>query len=160
LPNIIVNGQVIEIPATNADPNWAQGIVQALEQLALAVNASIGTFDVAPQRYNMVANVNNDVNIPNLAFSSDVVRSAVVTYSIFRATDSANEAETGTLELIYNGDASPGSKWEMSRTFTGSSTVTFMVDDNGQISFSSELLAGSDYQGNIVFKGSALQQEY
>lgn len=158
--DVIIAGQVISLPSVDEDPNWAQGLVEFMQQVALALSSTIGTFDVVPQIYNMVSNTNTGVDIPSLSFSSAEVRSAIVTYSIFRSTDTNNEAETGILELIFNEDAATNSKWEMSRVFTGSSTVQFFVNDAGQISFSSDALVGSNYAGNIVFKASVLQQNY
>jgi hypothetical protein len=158
--NVTIAGQVITLPGVNSDPNWAEGLVDFCQAVAEALDSVIGTFDVTPQEYTFVSNANTDVQIPSLSFSTNSVRSAIVTYSINRETDSTHETETGTLELVYDENASVGEKWSMSREFIGSSTVTFSVDDDGQISFSSTALSGSDFTGNIVFKASVLEQTY
>lgn len=158
--DIIVNGQVISLPSIDQDPNWAAGVVRAFQAIAEALNASVGPYDLVPQEYLMVSNANSNVAIPSLSFPIANVRSAQVSYAVFRKTDSASQAESGILELVYNAEASVGQKWQLSRTFTGSSTVTFTVDDVGQISFSSVTLAGTNYIGNIVFSATTLLQSY
>lgn len=158
--DITIGNQVISLPDVNEDPNWAQGLVEAFQAIAAALQSLIGTGDVVPQVYTMVANNNSDVVLPSLSFANDIVRGAAVRYAIIRTTDTNSEAEYGNLELIFNESASVGNKWQMSREFVGSSTVTFAVDDNGEVSFSSATLSGANHTGKISFAAQALLQDY
>lgn len=158
--DITIAGQVITFPGVNQDPNWAQAIVEFAQAVAEALEATVGTYDVVPQIYTMTANSNSNVDIPALSFPTGQVQATNVRYSIFRQTTTNSEAETGTLQLVYNPNGGVGEKWEMSRSFVGSSTVSFAVDDSGQISFSSSALSGSDHIGRIAFSASSLQQSY
>lgn len=158
--SVVINGTTITLPNVNTDPNWAEGVVTFFQQVAIALQGVTGTWDIPPQSYTFISNINTAVPITQLSFPTSEVRSVEIIYSIIRTTNTNSEAETGKLYLVYNASATVGSKWEMSREFTGSSGVTFTVDDTGQISFSSTLLAGSGFSGNIVFQAKTLQQSY
>lgn len=150
----------ITLPDVNSDPNWAEGLVDFFEAVADALQQAVGTYDIVPQTFVMSANANTNVEIPALSFPTATVRAATIRYSIYRTTSTANEAETGLLHVLYNSNNGTGLKWEMSREFTGLSTVSFAVSDAGQISFTSTSIAGTGHAGSISFAAQALQQQY
>lgn len=155
-----IGRQVIPIPSINEDPNWASGIIKALQALTGALQFTFGNNDIPPQAWVFASNASTNVDIVPLRFSVNAVRGAYIYYAIYRQTDTNSEAEVGTLELVYNPNNATGSKWTMSRSYTGGSTVQFNVDDSGQVSYSTQLLPGANFTGNLVFKASALQQTY
>lgn len=158
--DITIGSTVITLPDVNDDPNWAEGMVEAFQAIADALQQTVGTFDIVPQTYTMVSNVNTDVDISALSFPTASVRGATIRYTIHRSTSTNVEAEYGLLNIVYNENNSTGQKWEMSREFVGSSTVSFDISDDGQILFSSSSLAGTGHTGTISFSASSLETSY
>jgi hypothetical protein len=163
MPTIIVKGTPIEVPSSGASPNWAPGIIEALEALADAVNAVTATYDVPPQVQNIDANnSSNNVNINNLNFPASDVRAATVYYSVNRTTqnsgppDGQEVVEAGTLEINYNGSRPVTQKWELIRSGGGDGKITFNITDLGQIQFSTQPLTGINHVGIISFRALAI----
>lgn len=148
------------MPDVNESPNWSEGLVEFFQAVADALESSVGTYDVVPQTFTMASNANSNVDITPLSFPTANVQSVLIQYAIYRSTNTNSEAEAGQLELVYNAMGSTGFKWQMSRSYTGTSTVTFAVNDTGQISFSSTAIAGTGHAGKIIFAAKALQQSY
>lgn len=158
--NVQIGRQVISIPSVNDSPNWGQGIINAIQALAGALQFTFGPNDIPPQEFILQTNAATSVAITPLRFSVTQVRGAYVYYAIYRQTNSVSEAEIGVLETVYNPNGPTGQKWSFSRSYTGNSTVDFFIDDSGQITYSSALIAGSNFTGNILFKASVFDQSY
>jgi hypothetical protein len=163
MPTIIVKGTPIEVPNSGASPNWAPGIIEAIEALADAVNSVTATYDVPPQVQNIDANnSSNNVNINNLNFPASDVRAATVYYSVNRVTqnscppDGQEVVEAGTLEINYNSSRPVTQKWELIRSGGGDGKITFNITDLGQIQFSTQALTGIDHTGIISFRALAI----
>lgn len=155
-----IGNQIVPIPSVGQDPNWAQGIITAIQALANSLNFTFGPNDITPQGFLMQTNAATNVPITPLRFSSTAVLAAFIPYAVYRATSTNTEAEAGMLTLVCNPSLPTSSKWVVSRTFTGASSVQFTVSDSGQISYTSSLLPGSNFSGMIAFKASTLQQQY
>jgi hypothetical protein len=162
MPEIIIAGTPISFPNSAASPDWAP----AVDQFALAVEAAlaglVGSFDVAPQK--MILNTVPDAvdtNITNLAFSNTAVRSAIITYAIYRQTDTPLiVTETGTLDIVYNESGGVGNKWSITRETTSDASVNFIVLDSGQIQINTTALGGTPVSSFISYYGKALQNTY
>lgn len=157
---VTIQGQPIELPSVSASPNWAPGQVAFNQAVANALQFAVGTFDIPPQTYTMIADINSNVQIPGLAFPVSQVRAAYLYYYIFRQTNSSNECESGLITMNYNPNNTTGNLWSVARQGVGNSTVSFSVSDAGQVSFSSANLTGSDHVGTIGFYAKVLQQQY
>lgn len=157
---VVIQGSPISLPETSASPNWAAGQIEFNKAVASALQFAVGTFDVPPQTYSMLSNGNTNVDIGSLSFPTSQIRSVVFYYNVFRTTSLANEAEAGQITYIYNPNNPPTQKWEGVRQFVGNSTVTFAMSDNGQISFSSDIISGSNHVGTIGFYAKVIQQAY
>jgi hypothetical protein len=153
--DITISGNVISFPTSGEDPNWAPAITEFAQAVEDALSTVSGQFDVTPQVYTMVANVNTNVDLPNLSFSTTNVRGAFVQYSVYRtaSSPSATAYESGNLILIYT-----GSSWEVSRDFVGDGSITFNVTNGGQIQFSSTVIGGGTHTGKISYTARALLQ--
>jgi hypothetical protein len=158
--DVQIGSQIVPIPAINADPNWAQGIITAIEALANSLNFTFGPNDVAPQEFIMQTNQGTNVVITPLAFAPQAVLAAYIYYAIYRTTTTNTEAESGLLTIVYNPSLATNSKWVVGRSFVGSSSVQFNVTDGGQVTYTSTLTPGSNFSGIITFKASTLQQTY
>ncbi len=152
-------GQPITLPDTSASPNWAPGQVRFNQSVADALNLSVGAFDITPQIFEFQLNSNTDVAIPGLAFPTSQVRSIQINYYVYRTTNTETERESGVIYAVYDANGSNGNKWLYTQEFTGESTVSFIIQDTGQVTFSSTAMVGGNHQGKIGFYAKVNLQE-
>ena len=162
MPTIIIKGTPIEVPSSGSSPNWAPGIIEAIEALSDAVNSVTATYDVPPQVQNIDANNNStNVSINNLNFPATDVRAATVYYSVYRKTENSGPpdgqevTEAGQLEISYNASRPVTQKWEIVRSGQSDALITFSITDLGQIQFSTSPLTGISHTGIISFRALA-----
>lgn len=162
MPTLTINAQVIEFPESAESPNWAPALIQFAEAVQQALAISIGTYDVAPQAFDLASfNAATDVDITNLSFPTDAVRAVFIRYSIFRTTDSNTIYEAGDMIAMYNPNNSVNNKWTLStgnKTGSGGQLI-FKVTDSGQFRFDSTALAGTNHAGKLIFDARSLEQE-
>jgi hypothetical protein len=111
--------------------------------------------------YDVVSNQNvtdgiRPLNFPTATFPSSGVRGAIVNYTVYRKTTTSTVTEIGTLQVVYNPDASP--VWEISREFTGDASITFDITSTGQVRFSTVTIGGTGHVGRITYTAKALEQ--
>lgn len=156
---ITIQGTPIEIPSSGESPNWSSGIIEAFQVIESALNSAVGTFDVPPQVFNGDAyNPGTGISLPNLSFSTSDVRSADISYAVYRETSSTNAAESGSINVVYNPNNSVGNKWEIQRDYVGDGQITFTISDAGQVSFTTTTLAGINHTMRISYSAKALEQ--
>lgn len=160
---LTIKGTVVEIPSSGASPNWAPGIIEALQALTDAVNSVTGTYDIAPQVQNIDANNNStNVTIANLAFPPSEVRSATVFYSVYRMTedsgppDGQEVAEGGSIVIVYNASNPANNKWEIAQYKAGEANITFDITDLGQFRFTTSPLSGINHVGSLSFRAISI----
>lgn len=160
MPNIVIGDQTIPFPNTAASPVWSEAVIQFAQAVASALSGVFGEGDIARQSFTLDASHNpaSDVSLTGLSFSSSVVRSGFVRYSVFRQTSTNVAYEAGQMTVVYNPDGASGLKWEIQRDYVGNGFITFSIDDAGQFSFSTTAIAGASHIGKISFVGSALLQ--
>jgi hypothetical protein len=161
MPDITINGQVISFPASGDSPDWSPAIVQFAQAVAAALAISTNAYDVSPQTFTIDSyNSASNVNIPNLTFPTNAVRTVFIRYSVYRTTNSANAYEAGDLVAIYNPNNATNSKWAVSqiRSAGGGANLTFNMTDAGQIQFTTTALSGSSHAGKIAFDARAFAQ--
>ena len=160
---LIIKGTPVELPESGQSPNWAPGIIEAIQALSEAVNSISGTYDVAPQVQNISTfPENSNIDINNLVFPAEEVRAATIFYSVYRKTetDGPNEgrelAEAGTLQIVYNPDNPVDNKWEIQREFVGNANMQFSIDDLGQVEFTTEAMTGIDHTGILSYRAISI----
>jgi len=160
---LIIKGTPVELPESGQSPNWAPGIIEAIQALAEAVNSISGTYDVAPQVQDISDfPQNNKIDINNLVFPSEEVRAATIFYSVFRKTqptefESGEElTEAGTLQIVYNEGNDPGLKWEIQREFIGDAKIEFSIDDLGQVEFTTNQMTGTPHEGILSYRAISI----
>jgi hypothetical protein len=161
MPILNIAGVVIDFPNTSQAPNWAPAVIQFAEAVTNALSLLVGAYDVVPQQF-ILDSVPNAVNtaITNLSFSTTQVRSALVSYAIYRNTNTITVSEAGQLTVVYNESAGVGLKWQMLRESDSDAQVIFSIDDDGQIYINTTALAGVGYNGKISYSAKALQNNY
>jgi len=160
---LIIKGTPVELPESGQSPNWAPGIIEAIQALSEAVNSISGTYDVAPQVQNISTfPENSKIDINNLVFPAEEVRAATIFYSVYRKTetDGPNEgqelAEAGTLQIVYNPSNPVDNKWEIQREFVGNANMQFSIDDLGQVEFTTEEMTGIDHTGILSYRAISI----
>lgn len=161
MPTIIIAGTVINFPNTSASPQWAPAVVQFAEAVASALSALIGPFDIIPQQFILDSVPNSvDTAITNLSFSTTQVRSALISYAIYRNTNSATVTEAGILTIVYNESESVNQKWQMLRESDSDAQVVFSIDDTGQVYINTTAISGTSYNGFISYEARTLNNSY
>ncbi len=156
MSQITVQGQIIEFPNSGASPNWAPAVIEFAEAVEGALAGVAGTYDVAPQVYDIASDINTLVNVPLLTFPVANVRSAFIRYAIYRRSNTTTESETGTLEIVYNNLTGT---WQISREGTGTDNgITFTVTNVGQVQFSTTAIGGVYAEGTLSYGASAILQ--
>lgn len=153
---IVVGGEIIEFPSSGAQANWSPALIQFAEATAGVLAGVAGSYDVSPQIYSIVSDVNTNVNVPLLTFPIANVRSAMIRYAIYRVSDTTTEAETGVVEIVYNNATS---SWQISREATGTDNgLTFSVTNVGQVQFSTTAIGGTYTSGTLSYAATAILQ--
>lgn len=162
---INIQGNLIDIASSGQSPNWANGWIEFAQAVEQALSGLAGPFDIPPQVYEMIANVNTNVDLPNLVFPTSDVRSAEIAYAVYRQSDNPGVAdnikvESGIISIAYNPNNPVTNKWNISQTSNdpNDTGVSFSITDVGQVQFSSTLQAGSNYEGRITYQAKALLQ--
>lgn len=158
---IVIQGTQIDFPADSQSPDWSSGVIEFAQATATALSGVVGTFDVAPQVFNIDSQnpTSTNVNIPNLAFSTSQVRSAIINITCHRKTISTGATEVTEADILiitYNASNSPGMLWELTREGTGDASVTYNITDTGQVQFITGTLTGSSHTGILAYSAKAL----
>lgn len=151
--NITINNTPIEFPESGTSPNWAPAVIQFAQAVEAALNLATGPYDVSPQ----VLAINNSgiaTDVASLLFQNSLVRGAVVTYSIFRKTDSSGPfVETGSMLLSFD-----GSTWASNVDRIGDSKTSLTITSGGQVQYTVEAISGTNYLGYFTFSAKAQAQ--
>lgn len=160
---LIIKGTPVELPESGQSPNWAPGIIEAIQALSEAVNSISGTYDVAPQVQNISAfPESSNIEINNLVFPAEEVRAATIFYSVYRKTETDGPnlgqelTEAGTLQIVYNQSNPVNNKWEIQREFVGDANMKFSIDDLGQLEFTTESMTGIDHTGILSYRAISI----
>lgn len=156
---ITIAGTVYQYPDVGESPNWGREATSVIQALAEALNTLFSPGDILSTKYNIDNNVSVAQPVNGLLFDSNVTRAATIPYAIYRTSTAqpTGHAEEGNLFIVYDDNASAGSKWVMSRTIVvGDSGVIFSISDLGQVSYQSTDLGVIGYSGSITFSARTL----
>lgn len=159
MPTITIKGTPINFPDSGTSPNWAPAVIQFAQAVADALSLLVGTADVTPQNFTIDSfNPVTNQDLPNLQFSTSIVRAAFIRYSVYRNTSTTTVAESGIMIIVYNPANPTNNKWELIRDFTGDAQIDFNITDTGQVQFTTQTLGGLSHNGKIAFAAQALLQ--
>ena len=105
---------------------------------------------------SMIATINNNVttatDVTDMLLDSASYKSAKVFFEIFRKTDSEERVANGWLTAVYytatnSWDITPGGSYDGNET-----GVIFSITAAGQVKYTSDNMAGTNYSGQITFK--------
>ncbi len=158
---LTVNNLPFEYPIPGDSPGWGQGASGWAEEVTIVLNSLLGPNDIAQTIANINNNQTSPINVGGLVFNTGSVRSAIIEYSIYR-TSTANptgNAESGTINIVYDNLAGSGSKWAQTVTnVTGNAGVYFTITDGGQVQYTSTDINSTGYSGNMHFRARSLVQ--
>lgn len=159
MPIIQIGTTVIQFPDSGTSPNWAQALIDFATAVQDTLSGLAGPADVFPQIF-VIDNFNpgTAVNIPNLTFSTTVVRAAFIRYAVYRTTTTANASEVGTINIVYNPNNPVGNKWEYDRQYAANGQISFTITDTGQVQLNTIALAGLNHTGKLVYSAQAFLQ--
>lgn len=157
MPVITISGEDIDFPDSGQSPNWAPAIIRFAELVTQSLNSFAGPYDVSKQVISLNNDVNTNVDAPLLDFPTSAVRGAFIRYTVYRKSDTTTSVMAGNLITVYNPDASPGNKWDLTNVFSGQNILTFNITDAGQVQYSTTALGGVYAEGTLTY--TALAQE-
>lgn len=161
MPTIVINGVPIEYPNTGASPINSEPQIQFAQAVEAALSGLISTGDVSKQNFTLNAsqNVATGVTLTGLSFSTSVVRAAFIRYAVFREVTQPNTGyEAGEITVIYNPSNPTNQKWELQQDRVGDASISFSIDDNGQLYFSTTSIGTGTHSGKIAFVAQSLAQ--
>lgn len=160
IPTIEIGTTVIQFPDSGNSPNWAQPIIDFATAVQNTLSGLAGPADVFPQIF-VIDNFNpgTAVNIPNLTFSTTIVRAAFIRYTVYRNTAAPlTVTESGILNIVYNPTNPTGNLWEYDQSKVGNAQVSFTITDTGQVQLNTTALSGLSHNGKITYAAQALLQ--
>lgn len=92
-------------------------------------------------------NQSSAANVTGLSFNGASIRTAMIRYSIARATATVEKNCSGELEITYN---TLSGVWSLSNEASNSNAgVSFDVTNGGQVTYTSDSISGTGYVGTI-----------
>lgn len=158
---ITISGTSYSLPSQNDPGPWGEDLSDLIEAMSTVLNTLNGTGDILTTNFTIAdaqgthPSSTGAANVTGLSFDVGTVRSAIVSYSIYRSTDSAELGEVGFMLLTYMTDADA---WTMTRYANDDAGVAFFISDAGQVTYTSTDMAGASYSGLMKFKASAFTQ--
>jgi hypothetical protein len=148
---ITIQGTPIEFPSSGESPNWAPAVIEFAQATEQALLSAVGPYDIAPQVFNLISDVNTNLNITDLNFPTSAVRAGYIKYAVVRI-GSSTVSEAGNITVVYDGSA-----WTLTRDYVGDADCTFNITSTGQVQITTPTLAGYS-SGKVSFSAQTLQQ--
>jgi hypothetical protein len=153
--NVTINGTTYNLPQQGDSPPWGESLSDLIEALVSVANNTISTGDILTTSFAVANNITSQTNVTGLLFDPAAVRSAVIEYSIYRATSDTELSEGGVMLVTYKSGAGT---WEVAQYSVGDAGITFTCSNSGQFKYTSTNLSGTSYTGLLKFKARAMTQ--
>lgn len=154
---LIVNNSPFAYPISGDEPGWAPGATGWAEAVTDVLNDLVGPNDILETAFNVANNQTTFSDVTGLIFNSAQVRSAEITYSVYRISslNPSGYAETGTMNVLY--DNAVG--WSINQgNILGNSGTQFQILASGQLQYKSTDIGSTSYIGLLKFRAKALAQ--
>jgi hypothetical protein len=153
---ITIQGTPIEFPSSGESPNWAPAVIEFAQATEQALLSAVGPYDIAHQVFNLVSDVNTNLDITDLNFPTSAVRAGYIKYAVVRIGTvgliTTTLSEAGNITVVYDGSA-----WTLTRDYVGDADCTFNITSAGQVQLTTPTLAGYS-SGKVSFSAQTLQQ--
>jgi hypothetical protein len=154
MSSITVNSKVISYPDQGQEANWGQPASKFATEVANALDNLSGPGTITETQSIIENNTVVSKAVAGFIFNQSLTKSASILYRVYRKTASVAElSEEGQLNIHYSTN-DPLNKWSLTREITnGEPTLVYLdIDNTGQVRYTSSNVAGSGYEGYIVFK--------
>ena len=138
-------------------PGWGGEATGWAEEVTDVLSNILGPDDILQTSFNIANNQTTAADVTGLIFNAGSVRSAVVTYAVYRISDSnpSGNAETGEMHILYDNNVG----WSIGiGGIVGNSGIVFTITPAGQVQYTSTDIGSLNYSGVMKFKAEALQQ--
>lgn len=154
---LIVDNTPYNYPTSGDEPGWGNDATGWAEAVTAVLNDLVGPNDILETAFNVANNQTSFTNVTGLVFNAASVRSADITYSLFRVSTASpsGHTETGTIQLAYDNNLG----WSINQgNILGDAGVLFDVTAGGQIQYKSTDIGALNYIGTMKFRAKTLQQ--
>lgn len=152
---VTIGGTTYSLPNQGQSPPWGEDLDAILLALINVANSVAGSSDILNTSFTVANNVGSATNVAGLSFDTASVRSAIVSYSIYRNSTTTEMSEVGQIMITYKSTAAT---WELAQNYAGTSGVTFTITNAGQIQYTSTNFSGTGYSGKLKFSAKAFLQ--
>ena len=155
--SLTVNGNVFSYPGPGGDSaGWNEEATGWAVEVTRVLSSIQNANDILETTFLLSNGQVTPANITGMVFNTSTVRSAVVEYSIYISTSTAELQESGELVLGYKSTAA---EWTIAQRDTGEdSEVVFSILASGQVQYISSTVAGTGYSGTIKFTAKTISQ--
>lgn len=154
---LIVNNTPYNYPTSGDEPGWGNDATAWAVGVTDVLNDLLGPNDILETAFNVANNQTSFADVTGLLFNAASVRSAEISYAIYRVSTAnpSGQTETGTIQIVY--DNAVG--WSINQgNILGNAGVIFQVTNSGQIQYKSTDIGSINYIGAMKFRAKTLQQ--
>lgn len=155
---LTVGTQTFNYPIQGQDPQWGEEAAGWAEAVTNVLATLLAPGDILQTTATINNNIAVATNVEGLLFDPTFVRAANVDYSVYRISTAnpSGNTESGTIYLVYDTNAAPGSKWSLSQKINGDAGIAFSINDAGQIQYTSTDINSTGYSGTMKFSARTL----
>ncbi len=146
---LTVNNNTYDYPDAGSPPGWGGEATAWAAAVTDVLSLLLAPGDILRTSFSLQNNTAVATAVQGLIFDSAIVRAANVTYSVTRN----DVVEYGTMFLSYNAAANPGEKWALNVQSTNPVGVSFDVQDNGQVLYTT---TDDTEGGTMIFSARTL----
>lgn len=152
---INIAGTNYNLPQQGENPPWGSDLSDLIQALASVTNSLSGPADILTTNFTILNNVVAPANVTGCAFSTSTVRSAIISYSIYRSSSTTETSECGQIYITYSSTAGT---WELAQNYAGNSGVSFSITNSGQLQYLSSAFGGINYAAKMKFSAKSFLQ--
>lgn len=152
---ITIAGTDYNLPEQGTNPPWGTDLSAIITALTAVTNTLNGPADILTTSFTITNNTPSVSNVTGAAFDTASVRSAIISYSLYRSSTTTEMCETGQIYLSYKSTAGA---WEIAQYYSGTSGVVFTITAGGQLQYTSTNFGGSSYVGKMKFNAKSFLQ--
>lgn len=152
---VSIQGTTYNLPQQGESPAWGDDLQSLILALVSVSNSVVGGADILTTNFSLPQVQASAANIVGLTFNSTLVRSAIISYSIYRSTSTNEVSECGQIYITYKSSAGT---WELAQNYVGTSGVVFIMLPSGQMQYTATTIVGTTYAGKLKFQAKSFLQ--
>ncbi len=148
-----VNNSIFNYPTAGEPKGWGEDATAWAEEVTIVLNDLKGPNDILQSTANIQNGQPTAASIAGLIFDPGKVRSATITYNVYRITSDDEKVEYGELFVSYIPSSGVFSLAQESSEDGG---IIFDVTNGGQVQYTTDEMLGTGYAGIITFRAKTL----